>query len=103
MKKSKGKKTKEKIVTPKEVPTLTEAEQDPVYPLYPCVNCGFRTNGDFMCKCGEVLCESCSDKDCNTCQEKYEDEVERKWRSKDWMDSLGINYENNQKRQNLKW
>jgi hypothetical protein len=39
---------------------------------YPCVNCGFVTNGDFLCKCGEVLCESCSGDHCNTCKDKKE-------------------------------
>ena len=57
----------------------------PKHPTYPCVNCGFKTNGDFMCRCGNVLCESCSGNDCMPCRDRKENEEDaryERWRER---------------------
>lgn len=51
---------------------------------YPCVNCDFITNGDFLCpKCGGVLCESCSDEICNECVRLKEEMQDFKYFDRD--------------------
>lgn len=45
--------------------------------LYACKNCGEYTNGDFWCiRCGEVLCEGCSNHvHCNECEDREREKI----------------------------
>ena len=58
-----------------------QRKEEPEEPKRPCTNCGYMTNGDFICSCGNILCESCSDDKCCECREKEERKEEREaWR-----------------------
>ena len=54
----------------------------------PCKNCGYMTNGDFYCFCGEVLCEECSNSEkCWECQDR---DFEKKWEQDEYKgDTIG--------------
>jgi hypothetical protein len=71
--------------TKKKVEEVEYDEHEDIEELkYPCANCGFENDGEFLCKCGNVLCESCAIDDCPKCRGEYDDEPLTFWVNKEW-------------------